>query len=172
MADIWSSATRSEVMSRIRSQGNKKTELRPMDVMRQHRITGWRRHQALPGNRLHLPAREGGRLVVFVDGCLWHGCPKCYRAPTRARPTGPPSFQAPARGTSGWPPNCAEAAGACCASGSTSCAPSRPGWPGACGADSGGSSGLEVHMSGAGTASSNAGMASSFRPPRASGFQS
>ena len=21
------------------------------------------------------------RLIVFVDGCFWHGCPKCYRAP-------------------------------------------------------------------------------------------
>jgi DNA mismatch endonuclease (patch repair protein) len=21
------------------------------------------------------------RVVVFVDGCFWHGCPKCYRAP-------------------------------------------------------------------------------------------
>lgn len=21
------------------------------------------------------------RLVVFVDGCFWHGCPFCYRAP-------------------------------------------------------------------------------------------
>jgi DNA mismatch endonuclease (patch repair protein) len=20
-------------------------------------------------------------LVIFVDGCFWHGCPKCYRRP-------------------------------------------------------------------------------------------
>jgi DNA mismatch endonuclease, patch repair protein len=80
MADIWSVAKRSEVMGRIRSSGNKKTELRLIEVMKQHRITGWRRHQMLPGKpdftfRLV-------RLVVFVDGCFWHGCPMCYRAPT------------------------------------------------------------------------------------------
>ena len=22
------------------------------------------------------------RVVVFVDGCFWHGCPKCYRRPS------------------------------------------------------------------------------------------
>lgn len=22
------------------------------------------------------------RLVVFVDGCFWHGCAKCYRRPS------------------------------------------------------------------------------------------
>jgi DNA mismatch endonuclease (patch repair protein) len=80
MADIWSSAKRSEVMSRIRSHGNKKTELRLMEVMRQHRITGWRRHQTLPGKPDFTFRPE--RLVVFVDGCFWHGCPKCYRAPS------------------------------------------------------------------------------------------
>lgn len=21
------------------------------------------------------------RVVVFVDGCFWHGCPKCYKRP-------------------------------------------------------------------------------------------
>jgi DNA mismatch endonuclease (patch repair protein) len=21
------------------------------------------------------------RVCVFVDGCFWHGCPRCYRAP-------------------------------------------------------------------------------------------
>jgi len=21
------------------------------------------------------------RVAVFVDGCFWHGCPKCYRRP-------------------------------------------------------------------------------------------
>ncbi len=25
---------------------------------------------------------QATRLVVFLDGCYWHGCPKCYRAPT------------------------------------------------------------------------------------------
>jgi DNA mismatch endonuclease, patch repair protein len=80
MADIWSVAKRSEVMGRIRSSGNKKTELRLIEVMKQHRITGWRRQQVLPGKPDFTFRPE--RLVVFVDGCFWHGCPRCYRAPT------------------------------------------------------------------------------------------
>jgi len=25
------------------------------------------------------------KLVVFVDGCFWHGCPNCYRRPRSNR---------------------------------------------------------------------------------------
>jgi DNA mismatch endonuclease (patch repair protein) len=24
-------------------------------------------------------------VVAFVEGCFWHGCPKCYKAPKRNR---------------------------------------------------------------------------------------
>jgi DNA mismatch endonuclease (patch repair protein) len=44
-------------MSRIRGRGNKATELRLIALFRLHGISGW-------------------RLVVFVDGCFWHGCPR------------------------------------------------------------------------------------------------
>lgn len=80
MADMWSTAKRSEVMGKIRSTGNAETELRLVQVMTQSGITGWRRHQILPGKPDFTFRRE--RLAVFVDGCFWHGCPKCYRAPT------------------------------------------------------------------------------------------
>lgn len=79
MADIWSPAKRSQVMARIRSKGNAKTELRLVELMRFHRITGWRRHQPLAGRPDFTFRQE--RVVLFVDGCFWHGCPKCYRAP-------------------------------------------------------------------------------------------
>ena len=49
MADIISKRKRSEVMSKIRSRGNKDTELALMKLFRQHRITGWRRHQEVFG---------------------------------------------------------------------------------------------------------------------------
>lgn len=80
MADIWNTTKRSEVMSRIRSTGNVDTELRLIHLMRQHHVTGWRRHQPLLG-KADFTFRSQ-RVVVFVDGCFWHGCPKCYRAPT------------------------------------------------------------------------------------------
>ena len=80
MADIWNKEKRSEVMSRIRSQGNKATELRLISIFREARITGWRRKQPLLGKPDFVFRQQ--RLAVFVDGCFWHGCPKCYRRPS------------------------------------------------------------------------------------------
>lgn len=79
MADIWNKQKRSEVMSRIRSQGNKDTELRLISIFREARITGWRRKQPLFGKPDFVFRKQ--RLAVFVDGCFWHGCPRCYRRP-------------------------------------------------------------------------------------------
>lgn len=80
MSDVFSKVKRSDVMSKIRSSGNKKTELRLIELFRCWCITGWRRHQALFGKPDFVFRRE--RVCVFVDGCFWHGCPKCYRAPS------------------------------------------------------------------------------------------
>jgi DNA mismatch endonuclease, patch repair protein len=43
MSDVFSKTKRSDVMSRIRSRGNKDTELALARLLRTHRITGWRR---------------------------------------------------------------------------------------------------------------------------------
>jgi DNA mismatch endonuclease (patch repair protein) len=43
MADVFSKAKRSAVMSRIRSRGNMGTELALAKLFRRHKITGWRR---------------------------------------------------------------------------------------------------------------------------------
>lgn len=79
MADIWSKAKRSKVMSLIRSHGNKATELRLIEFFKAHHITGWRRKQKLAGKPDFVFRKE--RVCVFVDGCFWHGCPNCYRRP-------------------------------------------------------------------------------------------
>ena len=42
--DIFTKAKRSDIMSRIRSRGNKATEMLLASLFRQHGITGWRRH--------------------------------------------------------------------------------------------------------------------------------
>jgi DNA mismatch endonuclease, patch repair protein len=78
--DVFTKAKRSDVMSRIRSYGNRSTELRLMKVFRSHRIIGWRRRQRLQGNPDFTFRKQ--RVCVFVDGCFWHGCPRCYRRPT------------------------------------------------------------------------------------------
>ncbi len=47
MPDVFTTAKRSEVMSRIRWRGNKNTELALMKLLRAARITGWRRQVRL-----------------------------------------------------------------------------------------------------------------------------
>ena len=74
MADVFSKAKRSFVMSRIRSRGNKATELALIKLFRRHKITGWRRNQKVFG-RPDFIFRQA-RFAVFVDGCFWHGCPR------------------------------------------------------------------------------------------------
>ena len=81
MADIWGKAKRSEVMSRIRGGGNQTTEVRLMKLFRRHGIKGWRRHLPILGTPDFVFNKE--QLVVFVDGCFWHGCPNCYREPRK-----------------------------------------------------------------------------------------
>src|SRR6185437_10821857 len=47
MPDVFTKQKRSEVMSRIRSRGNKRTELAAVEFFRRNGITGWRRHSLL-----------------------------------------------------------------------------------------------------------------------------
>jgi hypothetical protein len=47
MPDIFTKRKRSDMMSRIRSTGNKGTELRLIRIFRANNITGWRRGCAL-----------------------------------------------------------------------------------------------------------------------------
>jgi DNA mismatch endonuclease (patch repair protein) len=66
-------------MAAIRSRGNKSTELRLVEILRAHTITGWRRGYPLPGRPDFV--FPGERLAVFVDGCFWHKCPRHWRIP-------------------------------------------------------------------------------------------
>lgn len=79
MPDVFTKAKRSEVMSRIRGRGNKDTELVLAKLFRAQRIIGWRRHTALLGKPDFAFRKE--RLVIFVDGCFWHQCPKHSNLP-------------------------------------------------------------------------------------------
>jgi DNA mismatch endonuclease (patch repair protein) len=83
MSDVFTKAKRSAVMSRIRGHGNKDTELALMKLFRQHRITGWRRNQKVFGKPDFIFRLQ--KIAVFVDGCFWHGCPRCYRKPKSNR---------------------------------------------------------------------------------------
>ena len=83
MPDIFTKAKRSSLMSRIRSHGNAATELRFIRLLKDAGITGWRRHYRLPGKPDFVFLKF--RLAVFVDGCFWHGCPRCYLEPKSNR---------------------------------------------------------------------------------------
>ena len=73
------SEARRKNMQAVRSRGNKTTEERLIKLFRKYKITGWRRHLPLPGKPDFTFKKE--KLTVFVDGCFWHRCPKCYREP-------------------------------------------------------------------------------------------
>lgn len=79
MADWLSQEQRSRNMASIRSTGNATTEREFLRMLREASISGWRRHVALPGKPDFV--FRGQRLAVFIDGCFWHGCPRCYRMP-------------------------------------------------------------------------------------------
>lgn len=79
MVDVFSKSKRSAVMAAIRSRGNKRTELRLIQVFRANNITGWRRGSKLPGRPDFVFPKL--KTAVFVDGCFWHSCPKHGRRP-------------------------------------------------------------------------------------------
>ena len=110
MSDVLTKAKRSEVMSRIRSRGNRATELALAKLFRRHKITGWRRHvkiqmtggrrqvtgkapvSAVSPTRRHRPFAVRPdfvfprlKLALFVDGCFWHGCPRHATHPKNNR---------------------------------------------------------------------------------------
>jgi len=81
--DVFTKAKRSEVMSRIRSRGNKDTELALAKLFRRNKITGWRRNQRIFGKPDFIFPNH--TLAIFVDGCFWHGCPKHATKPKNNR---------------------------------------------------------------------------------------
>jgi DNA mismatch endonuclease (patch repair protein) len=80
MADVFTKHQRSTLMACIRSRGNLSTEIRVMTLLRRAGIKGWRRHWPAFGKPDFAFPLE--RIALFVDGCFWHGCPRCKRIPS------------------------------------------------------------------------------------------
>ena len=99
MADFVTKSVRSAIMSRIRGRVNKRTESDVVTLLRNAGIHGWRRHQTIrfTGHKSFQVKSSDGikfkpqvhpdfsfqrvKVALFIDGCFWHGCPKCYRKP-------------------------------------------------------------------------------------------
>jgi DNA mismatch endonuclease (patch repair protein) len=60
-------------MAKIRASGNQSTEIALVAFLRRSGIKGWRRHLPMLGRPDFVFPKA--RVVVFVDGCFWHGCP-------------------------------------------------------------------------------------------------
>lgn len=69
-----------KTMSAIKGKNNKTTETRLRMALIRNRISGWLlQNKKLPGKPdfyFTIP-----KLAIFVDGCFWHGCPRCGHIP-------------------------------------------------------------------------------------------
>ncbi|HQU41621.1 MAG TPA: very short patch repair endonuclease [Pirellulales bacterium] len=71
---------RARNMAAIRGRGNRTTEVRLRASMVRAGLRGWTMHPPdVPGKPDSYFASAG--LAVFVDGCFWHGCPRCGHVP-------------------------------------------------------------------------------------------
>jgi DNA mismatch endonuclease (patch repair protein) len=71
---------RSRIMGSVKGAGNKSTETQLRCALIRSGVKGWKvRPKGALGNPDFLFPRAG--VVVFVDGCFWHGCLKCGHIP-------------------------------------------------------------------------------------------
>ncbi len=78
--DNLSPSDRKKNMTNIKSTGSKSTELKLRSSLAGAGISGFTlNHKDLPGKPDFVFLEK--RVAVFVDGCFWHGCPRCYKKP-------------------------------------------------------------------------------------------
>ncbi|NOX17273.1 MAG: DNA mismatch endonuclease Vsr [Chlorobi bacterium] len=71
MTDTFTKKKRSDIMRAVKSKGNKSTELKLIEIFKLHNLTGWRRNYPAFGKPDF--AFPKLKIVVFADGCFWHG---------------------------------------------------------------------------------------------------
>lgn len=71
MADVFDSKKRSDIMSKVRSNNNKSTELALIKFFKESNIIGWKRNYPVKGHPDFVFLDK--KIAVFVDGCFWHG---------------------------------------------------------------------------------------------------
>lgn len=71
MPDVFDKSKRSEIMSHVRSKGNKSTEAKLIKIFVDNGLCGWKRNYPVKGHPDFVFPKE--KVAVFVDGCFWHG---------------------------------------------------------------------------------------------------
>ena len=71
MADVFNVKKRSDIMSKVRSNNNKSTELKLMQIFKENNIVGWKRKYPVKGHPDFVFLDK--KIAIFVDGCFWHG---------------------------------------------------------------------------------------------------
>ena len=72
--------TPSKAMGAVKGSGNKTTEVPFRLALVRNKIKGWKiRPKGITGNPDFIFLKK--KIIVFVDGCFWHGCPKCGHIP-------------------------------------------------------------------------------------------
>jgi DNA mismatch endonuclease (patch repair protein) len=71
---------RSFIMGRIKGKSNRTTEVRLRMALVRAGISGWELHDPSVRGRPDFFFSKS-RVAVFVDGCFWHGCPRCGHIP-------------------------------------------------------------------------------------------
>lgn len=71
---------RSKAMAAVKGKGNKTTERRLRAALARAGISGWKigQRDIIGKPDFFFPKV---RVAIFVDGCFWHGCPKCGHYP-------------------------------------------------------------------------------------------
>ena len=77
MVDIYSKSKRSDIMSRVKNRRTK-PEDQVATLLRSLGVKYRRNVKTLPGQPDFVVKSK--KLIVFVNGCFWHGHPNCNRA--------------------------------------------------------------------------------------------
>ena len=79
MADKFSKETRSKIMSKIRNK-NTRPEIKIRKLLYCSGHKGYRLNYKKASGKPDI-CYVGKKIAIFIDGCFWHGCPKCYKRP-------------------------------------------------------------------------------------------
>jgi DNA mismatch endonuclease (patch repair protein) len=77
--DKVSKKIRSEIMRAVKSNRNKSTEWLFRSALMRNKLRGWKVNPKIQFKPDFAFTKK--KIAIFIDGCFWHGCPKCIKKP-------------------------------------------------------------------------------------------